>query len=528
MKEKALFSQTTRRGFLRSTAAAGLTGILAGGAPFVKKAAAQSRLDLLPNRPNLLFVITDQQRFPRHWPAGWAEENLEFTNRLSANGLTFTRAYCNSAMCSPSRVTLFTGLYPAHHQVVDTLTSDPDFPENSMPLDMQNMARVLASAGYQVEYRGKWHLSEGPNQEEPTQEDVKAYGFNGWVPPDAGHNTNPATFGGGRSAHDHRFVDEAIEFINTYDGDKPFALFVSLVNPHDVLCYPKTYQDDYPELADGLDLGITLPPTINENLSCKPRVHAAQKLLQIVPLGRLNTTQQELTYVNFYAQLHIQIEQELMRLYNALSQETLNNTVIIRTSDHGELGLSHGGLRQKAYNVYEETVNVPLIISNPILFQNPEVSNSLVSLIDLMPTVASIAGVSEPDAWTFRGYDLTPILNDSTAKVQDTILFTYDDQRAGSVQGPDPAPQPNHIQAIITEDWKYARYYDPSGAESDDFEMYDLSGDTLEVNNLACPSQAQYSQYEAKRSEMQQKLNEVMSERLAPIEQTAVNAWQHL
>ena len=66
--------------------------------------------------------------------------------------------------------------------------------------------------------------------------------------------------------------------------------------------------------------------------------------------------------------------------------------MIFRCADHGEMGLSHGGLRQKAFNAYEETIHVPLVVSNPVLFPRPAETDALASLVDLLPTIATIAG----------------------------------------------------------------------------------------------------------------------------------------
>ena len=112
-----------RRRFIKTTGACGLAGAL--GIPGFnittsRKAGAQSQP--FPERPNILLVITDQQRYPRHWPEGWAAQNLPNWHSLTQTGITFRRAYCNSSMCSPSRATLMTGLHPAHHGVTDTLT----------------------------------------------------------------------------------------------------------------------------------------------------------------------------------------------------------------------------------------------------------------------------------------------------------------------------------------------------------------------------------------------------------------------
>ena len=85
-----------------------------------------------------------------------------------------------------------------------------------------------------------------------------------------------------------------------------------------------------------------------------------------------------------------------------------SRTVVLRTSDHGEMGLSHGALRQKAFNAYEETINVPLVISNPTLFPEPAETDALASLVDVVPTVIALAGGAPAD--DLRGRDLSPIL----------------------------------------------------------------------------------------------------------------------
>ena len=74
-----------------------------------------------------------------------------------------------------------------------------------------------------------------------------------------------------------------------------------------------------------------------------------------------------------------------------------SRTVVFRCADHGEMGLSHGGLRQKAFNSYEETIHIPLVVSNPVLFPKPVQSDALVSLVDFLPTVATLAGASSTD-----------------------------------------------------------------------------------------------------------------------------------
>ncbi len=517
---------SSRRGFLKSIGEAGIMGAAGFSFPhLLLSSKADAQTPGFPERPNILILLTDQQRFPRHWPKGWSAANLPHWNRMTQNGITFTRAYCNSAMCSPSRATLFTGLYPAHHQVVDTLTESENYEYNHLPLDMQNMGKMLASAGYHVEYKGKWHLSRGTESYDPKPEDLEAYGFYGWNPPDAGQDGAPDNYG---IRHDARFIDDAIEFLSTQRVEntsrQPFALIVSIVNPHDVIGYPKQYLEDFPDIF-GIDLGIDVPDTIDEDLSGKPKVQEALLRTTDLFLGKLITPMQKKTYVNFYAYLQQLADQEFSCLMNVVEERgLLNNTVIFQLSDHGEMGLSHGGMRQKAFVTYEEALNVPLIISNPILFPEPVTTNSLAALIDVMPTLATLAKAPHPERWFFRGKDLSPILSDPSAEVQDTVLFTFDDQRAGNEVAGDPMPQPNHIHAIIGKEWKYARYYDPEDAGNVEFEMYHLQNDPKELNNLAGNPD-----FTAKEEELRQNLSLVTQRRLAPIADTShVHYWNSL
>ena len=111
---------------------------------------------------NVILFLTDQERAIQHFPAGWEERNLPGMTRLRRHGLSFDRAFCNSCMCSPSRASLFTGYFPAQHGVVDTLSFGTRFSadEPVLPRDLPNMATVFEAAGYDVAYKGKWHLSK--------------------------------------------------------------------------------------------------------------------------------------------------------------------------------------------------------------------------------------------------------------------------------------------------------------------------------------------------------------------------------
>jgi choline-sulfatase len=179
--------------------------------------------------------------------------------------------------------------------------------------------------------------------------------------------------------------------------------------------------------------------------------------------------------------------------------------VIVRCADHGEMGLAHGGLRQKAFNAYEETIRVPMIVSNPILFPAARETDTLATLADVTPTLTTLAGI-EADA-DLQGLDLTPVLARHSspsadalsragadldavvshpapaASVQDAVHFTYDDHQAGTAMTNAPG-QPNRVRAVREADAKYAVYLDPSGRRSPEYELYDLDADPREADNL--------------------------------------------
>ena len=450
----------------------------------------------LPVRKNILIFITDQERKPMWFPPNWAPIHLPNTERLKRNGLTFESAFCSATMCTPSRNTLFTGLFPAQHQSVDTLTENMQQSATEHQLDptLPNLATSLKEAGYQVYYKGKWHMSKQVQSAVPgmyLQDEIQRYGFDQWDPPDAGGDTSPANFGGGNADNDGRFINDAIAFLQSRvadPGERPFCLIVSLVNPHDVLSYPNPYSflgGGYgPAWLEPTVPAISLPPTVSESLLENNKPLAQEQFrLSLNGLGPLNSPDKQLNYINFYARLMMKVDGQLGQLLAVFDQNgpagkrLLEETLIVRTSDHGELAMCHGGLRQKAFVVYEEALRVPLIWSNPLMYPEAKSSSALVSHVDLLPTLCELTGVPNWRNKGFKGVDYSSLVLDPSAPpVQDYLLFTFDDIYAGQNQAtfPNGVAHPiNRIQMIRTTDFKYARYYgDPSVGEQSEF--YDL------------------------------------------------------
>ncbi|MEA2475160.1 MAG: choline-sulfatase [Thermoleophilaceae bacterium] len=513
-------------------------------------------------RPNLLLLVTDQQRAPMHWPdePGWLRQLTPADHDLASTGLTFTDAICSTCMCSPSRATLFTGLYPTQHGVTLTLTEAGARPdprnapavlatfagnmrdgsasrvktakafargalrlgagrgeETTLDPSTPNLARMLGDAGYTVGFKGKWHLTKPVGGGEWSDADAQLlerdFGFAGWEPPDAGENLDPEHFGGGNAGasgegFDEDFTRQAEAFLAT--AAEPWALIVSLVNPHDVLGYPSSYERGGYRLEDFRDIEVPLPDTFDEDLSTKPDPHSLMKLGQASYLGPLRGRRAHLDYLSFYAHLHRLVDEKVGRIVGALGEATdprslRSRTLIVRTADHGEMGLAHGGLRQKMFNAYEETLRVPLVVSNPILFPRASETPAPAGLVDIVPTLATLLGFPAPaDA---AGADLTPVLarhadapdealdaagaalepaarhREPADSVQDASAFVYEDHKAGTAFE-NVVPQPNRLRALRERGWKYAVYADPTGEARPQYELYDLAADPNERANL--------------------------------------------
>ena len=234
--------------------------------------------------PNLLLIITDQQRYPMHWPEDqkWLDELMPADAELARTGVTFEEASVASCMCSPSRASLFTGRWPAEHGVDLTLTrggaeidkshgkhairkgieaaksgemsplevltttikgtmrrANGGTDERELDPDMENLPSILKRAGYKTVLKGKWHLTQ-PVAGDWSQADAERladeYGFEGWIPPDAGENIEPTHFGGGKGSgkskegFDEDFTRQAEEFLAD-PPEEPWALIVLAGQP---------------------------------------------------------------------------------------------------------------------------------------------------------------------------------------------------------------------------------------------------------------------------------------------------------
>lgn len=485
---------------------------------------------------NVVMFITDQDRAIQHFPPGWAEANLHGATRLARHGVSFNNAFTNSCMCSPARSTLMTGFFPAQTGVKYTLeTSMYDretYDQVELPLDLPNLATVMQAAGYSVVYKGKWHLSKPPHGSTDWEpRDVEKYGFTRWNPPDAGANQTIPEAGGGTPDNDGRFMtsnagpdsyEGVLEYLRSAAAQQqPFFLVVSLVNSHDVLFYPTENFILAGYDPSWLQGDIQPPETVDEDLTTKPVVQ--REFLALFNLmGAVDTPEKQVKYLNFYGNLMKASDQYLVDVLHALDETGLrDNTVIIRTADHGEMGLAHGGLRQKNFNFYEESLRVPLIFSSPALYDGRYESDALVSHVDFLPTIATLFGAPESARAAWQGVDYSAVVLDPehAPAPQDYVVFTWDDWQAGQPNGP-YLPPPNHIVSIREERYKLAQYYDALGNVPSQWEMYDLRHDPLERWNIAWHGHPRTERQEEELLRLKERLAQVQRTRLQPLPTT--------
>ena len=467
----------------------------------------------MPKAPNIVVLMTDQERHHMHWPAGWTEKNLPSLQRLKRNGLYFNHAYTAATQCSPSRALMLSGRFAPVNRVTQTFIW-PGLQEQNR---LANIASILKQkAGYEVVWKGKWHLSFAANAapgnggKDWRVEDIKVmeerYGWSGWNPPDAGDSMTRvvkdefgtydglATLGGGNPNNDGRYVsgvdaadrgqtpgvggESTVEFLKNRAPklSSPFCLFVSLVNPHDVGVFPGGWSSAGYQHEAFANMGIELPPNYDDDLSRKPKVQKAARdaYNKSAPI---DTRQLQNEYVNFYAYLHTVVDKHITTVLDTLEETGLmDNTIILRMADHGEGGLSHG-MREKAYTVYEEMIHIPLIVHNPKLYPEPRETEALYNHLDLLPTILDLAGIANPNSFAI-GKSMVPVMKSPATRVQDHLLFSFDDR----FYLPSSFPG-GHLRGMVDDDWTYAVYFglDGSGLE---YELYNRKTDPGQLDNL--------------------------------------------
>ena len=288
----------------------------------------------------------------------------------------------------------------------------------------------MKAAGYNVVYKGKWHCSKPAGKEDAQPVRSRKVRLPALEP--ARRRRQPERARGRRRLHRQRrplhrigrhrrrtATEGALQYLSsTAAKQQPFFMVISLVNPHDVLFYPSKSFEEAGYDESWLEGDIHVPETGEEDLSTKPSVQ--EQFLRIFNLtGKPKNREQMRNYLNFYGNLMRSSDSYLVNVLDKLEETGLfDDTLIVRTADHGEMGLTHGGLRQKNFNFYEEATRVPLVYSNPKLFPKPAQTEALVSHVDFLPTLASLAAAPKSARANWQGVDYSKlVLHPNTDKL---------------------------------------------------------------------------------------------------------------
>lgn len=442
-------------------------------------------------RPNLLFIMTDQQRYDTLKENGNTKMKTPVMDELARSGANLQSFFSNSPVCVPSRCNLFTGRYPHSHAVR----------ENYCLLEAGreiHLFRVLKQAGYAIGYSGKNHLLDDQElanfdyfDDEPTAEEKKLMErYSAWRKEPG--NVAPGTSeiwragwvhdGPPQSSRAWRATERAIGFLERQTVDKPFALCLSIEDPHVPHLAFREYFEKYP--LDEIDL---LPFDGEEELAAKAKRWA-------IKYGAFNaqaaTPQQKKRYIAIYRAMISWIDTQIGRLLAALDARGFrDNTLVVFTTDHGDFNFEHG-LAKKDLVLVDSLLHVPLLLSWPGKIQ-PQKSNAMVEQVDIMPTILDLLGVDIPVG--VQGRSFAALLAGKTDSHKDAVFAeicppylyckykNFDEFAAAhGGRGRTPFNVPGDFTKSIRErDWRYIWY--GTGEE----ELYDHRRDPHELHNVA-------------------------------------------
>jgi arylsulfatase A-like enzyme len=506
-------------------------------------------------KPNVLVIMTDEERYPPPYEtadvAAFRAAKLPNRARVRDGGLELHRHYVGSMACVPSRATMFTGQYPSLHLVsqTDGVAKHADDPGMQWldPTGVPTLGDWFRAGGYQSHYRGKWHVSHadliGPDGVEGLAAsdddgrvlpDVVAqylaadrldpFGFSGWIGREP-HGVAKSNAGAIRDPVIAEQVRDLFDSLAATQNDAPWLAVASLVNPHDI-----AFAGGFYEMLLGLEVSPDVPdiapaPSQADSFAGRP---AVQKLFtDLWPKMVANQPPDE-AYRRLYFHLHQLVDVAIGRILDGLDASGMaDDTVVVLTSDHGDLLGAHGGMVQKWANAFDEATRVPMVIRGPGIAATPEGVSAPTSHIDVIPTLLGLAGIDVEAAATelrrthtevrpLPGRDLSEVVQGRATLASAPVYFmTEDDVTSGQtpvnvLTGEEFAPihAPACIESVVaelptgpdgtSELWKLNHYYDhldgwpmtrpPSMAgdrSAPEFELHNLSRDPEERTNLA-------------------------------------------
>lgn len=431
--------------------------------------------------PNILIFMTDHQR----GDSVLGRAIMPNSDRLRAQGVTFTEAFCPAPHCCPARATFFTGLYPTQHGVWHNVEVGNAI-SRGLADGVKTWSEDLRDAGYRMWYSGKWHVSQ---TESPADR--------GWnccpgTPSDYGNRKPgnrwpryrelaerggddsrgsgqiltpgypPFTICGTLDEEKHgdtHVVRQAVAKMKELaeeSSDRPWCLYAGCIGPHDPYNVPQKYLNMY-DIDD-----IELPPNFHDEMRDKPNFYRRTRDI----FSQLSEEEHRRAILHFLA--YCTYEDALLgQLLEALEKTgQAENTIVIATSDHGDYMGEHG-LWAKGVPCFRGAYHVPLIVRWPAGIEKPgSTVDELVSLADIAPTVLDVAGVA-PDR-EFVGESLLPFFKGESPGEWRDMFFT---QTNG-----------NELYAIQRACFNKAFKMVYNGFDYD--ELYDLEKDPHELTNV--------------------------------------------
>lgn len=433
-------------------------------------------------QPNLLFLLVDQMRYHAMGCAGNPDVRTPHLDRLASEGVCCETAVSTSPVCTPARACLLTGRFPLEHT---TLVNN-----SMLPVDMPSLGTCLKAAGYATGHIGKWHLA-GEGFIGKTEFNG---GHEGWIPPGpmrhgfdywATHHCThkyrnafyyrdtPEPVPAGDWEPDHQ-TDLAVNYIRDHAQsrpDQPFGLVVSWGTPHTPFIAPPEYEALYDPERIELRPNVQMTEWIRKNDNGR---HNDDRLSDEAMLRRMTA--------NYYGAV-TNIDDNLGRLLAELDRLGLaEDTLVVFTSDHGEMLGSHGMMHKTV--PYDESILVPLLLRFPaglpagVRFRNP------IGLADVLPTLFGLMDLDAPDGVEGADYGRAfcgdvagvPV---STPVIWPCCALTWGKEwtHCRTRRGRDPAFI-REYRAIRTETHLYAR--DRQGP----WLLFDHRSDPYQRNNL--------------------------------------------
>jgi choline-sulfatase len=405
--------------------------------------------------PNIVFLYTDDLA---RWAVG-AYGNQEIKtpqlDRLARRGAIFRNAFTVTPVCSPSRAALMASRYPSELGIADWIDPRKE-PELGLAPAAIIWPELLKGFGYRTMLAGKWHLGTLDRFHPTRQGFDQFFGFlDGSNSPIDPRLEVDGTIRQLKGSLPDLLVDQGLAFVE-HHRDRPFLLSIHFRAPHTPYG-PVPEQDSAPYRS--------LDPTIPD-VSGLPRERVKQ------------------LYREYYASV-TSVDRNVGRLLAKLDEwELSRHTVVIFTSDHGYMIGQHGlwhkgnaawlveGKKGFRPNMFDDSIQVPLIVCWPGVVAPGTNIQQVVSNLDLFPTILDLAGLGVPGNLEIRGQSLGSLLRGQEARSRDDTLFGQYDMHHYQVA---------RMRMVRTPEWKLVRHFEPGGQD----ELYHLAEDPGEIRDLA-------------------------------------------